>query len=47
MSSYRLNINFTEEALKIIYAAHQKLALTKAVVGNMGKVLFSKNASGS
>lgn len=37
MSSYKLNINFTEEALKIIYAAHQKLALTKAVAGNMGK----------
>ena len=40
MSSYRLNINFTEEALKIIYAAHQKLALTKAVVGNMGKAVI-------
>ncbi len=37
MSSYRLNIHFTEEALKVIYAAHQKLALTKAVAGNMGK----------
>ena len=39
MSSYRLNINFTEEALKVIYAAHQKLALTKAVAGNMGKAV--------
>lgn len=37
MSSYKLNINFTEEALKVIYAAHQKLALTKAVAGNTGK----------
>ena len=36
MSSYKLNINFTEEALKVIYAAHQKLALTKAVAGKIG-----------
>lgn len=51
MSSYKLNINFTEEALKVIYAAHQKLALTKAVAGNMGKSVvwvstlpFARNA---
>lgn len=37
MSNYKLNINFTEEALKVIYKAHQKLALTKAVGGNTGK----------
>lgn len=39
MSKYRLFINFTEEALKVIYAAHQRLALTKAVAGNMGKTV--------
>jgi hypothetical protein len=37
MSNYKLNINFTEEALQVIYKAHQKLALTKAVEGNVGK----------
>ncbi len=35
MSKYKRNINFTEEALKVIYKAHQKLALTKAVEGNV------------
>ncbi|MBP3459983.1 MAG: hypothetical protein J6K58_12305 [Lachnospiraceae bacterium] len=37
MSKYKLNINFTEEALKVIYSAHQRVALTKAVQGNVGK----------
>ena len=37
MSNYKLNIKFTEAALDVIYKAHQKLALTKAVGGNMGK----------
>lgn len=37
MSKYKLNINFTEEALKVIYSANQRVALTKAVQGNVGK----------
>lgn len=40
MSSYKLNINFTEEALKTIYGAHQRVALTKAVEGNVGKAVI-------
>jgi hypothetical protein len=40
MSNYKLNINFTEEALQVIYKAHQKLALTKAVEGNVGKAVI-------
>lgn len=37
MSNYKLNIHFTEKALKDIYAEHQRLALTKEVLGNKGK----------
>lgn len=40
MSKFKLNINFTEEALKVIYKAHQKLAITKAVEGNVGKAVI-------
>lgn len=37
MSHYKLNIKFTEDALKTIYKANQSLALTKTVTGNNGK----------
>lgn len=37
MSNYELEINFTDDALKAIYAAGEKLVLTKEVAGNKGK----------
>lgn len=37
MSTYKLNINFSEEALKTIYASKQRLALVKSVEGDRGK----------
>lgn len=37
MSLYRLNIKFTEDGLDVIYKAHQRLTLTKAVEGSAGK----------
>lgn len=37
MSLYRLNIEFTEDGLDVIYKAHQRLTLTKAVEGSAGK----------
>lgn len=40
MSKYKLNINFTDEALKVIYSANQRVALTKAVQGNVGKAVI-------
>ncbi len=36
MSNYELQINFTEDALKAIYAAGEKLIITKEVAGNKG-----------
>lgn len=37
MSNYELEIKFTEEALKAIYAAGETLIITKEVAGNKGK----------
>lgn len=37
MSNYELEIKFTNEALKAIYAAGEKLILTKEVAGSKGK----------
>lgn len=37
MNSYELQINFTEDALKAIYAAGEKLIITKEVAGNKGR----------
>lgn len=37
MNNYELEIKFTEEGLKAIYAAGEKLILTKEVAGNKGK----------
>lgn len=37
MSKYKVTIKFTPKALKAIYAAGERLALTKEVVGNKGK----------
>jgi len=37
MSHYKLNINFSDEALKTIYSAKQRLALVKSVEGDSGK----------
>lgn len=37
MSKYQLNISFSDEALSTIYAAGQKLAITKTVEGDGGK----------
>lgn len=37
MSRYKLSINFTEEALKLIHDNHQRLALAKADEGKVGK----------
>lgn len=36
MSKYKLNVQFTEDALKVIYASGEKLALTKEVSGDKG-----------
>lgn len=36
MSNYKLNVSFSEEALKTIYAAGQKLAIVKSVEGDSG-----------
>lgn len=36
MSKYKLKVSFTEEALKTIYAAGEKLAITKEVSGDRG-----------
>ena len=37
MSRYKLSINFTEEALKLIHDNHQRLAFAKAAEGKVGK----------
>lgn len=36
MSNYKLNVSFSDEALKTIYAAGQKLAIVKSVEGDSG-----------
>lgn len=36
MSNYKLNVSFSDEALKTIYAAGQKLAIVKSVEGDCG-----------
>ncbi|MCM1467482.1 MAG: hypothetical protein NC086_04990 [Alistipes sp.] len=37
MNNYELEILFTEEALKAIYAAGEKIVITKEVAGSKGK----------
>ena len=37
MPNYKLNIDFSDEALRTIYAAGQKLALVKTVTGDAGQ----------
>ena len=37
MSKYKLNVKFTDEALRVIYASGEKLSLTKEVSGDKGK----------
>ena len=39
MSSYKLNISFSDEALRTIYTAGQKLALIKTVQGDAGQMV--------
>lgn len=39
MNNYELEIQFTEDALKAIYAAGEKIVITKEVAGNKGKTV--------
>lgn len=40
MSNYKLNVSFSENALRTIYAAGQKLAIVKSVEGDKGNAVI-------